>query len=745
MRDYGYEWDGMINLDDEMALKLFDIGYGIYLLHQDNTESLAESDKRLIQHINDGGLVGIEREHADFLEISSKNEISESSNDEYRDLFEAIIKQGDVSKTGKNKIVELFNKSSDMTSFKSDVRELYGDFWSEIKVNETPIRWHISPDGLEVFINGLGESSIYYNWVDISDCIASLINADNYFEHDEYISTTSKEKTLPETDDDRLLQTALKQQITIEGKQHIINSFNDAANNDEFIEQIQAEYGAVGMTFEHEGQQRKFKATSHHFVLTRDLEHPDLTLSIPWHRVADAIGKMIHSNTYATRDELLSQLDVEMVVTLGECKYRITKIDFMYDKIEMDDLTFQQGTGFPIGRTEKLSGFEKLLEEDGFFLQHEDGEIQYEKINYHITDDNLGTGGAKEKYTRNIAAIKLLKKIESENRLATTDEQEILSQYVGWGGLAKAFDENDSSWSSEYIELKNLLDEDEYKAARSSVLTAYYTSPVVIKSMYKALENMGFKGGNVLEPAMGTGNFIGLLPPSLSESKMYGVELDSISGRIAQQLCQHENIQITGLEHTAFHDNFFDVAIGNVPFGAYGVVDRKYDKHKFQIHDYFFAKSLDKVRPGGVVAFITSKGTLDKKNSSVRKYLAQRAELVGAIRLPNNAFKANAGTEVTSDIIFLKKRDSLQDIEPDWVQLGRNENGYDINQYFVDNPHMVLGELRQEHGLYGALDITCVPYDGITLEEQLNEAVTIGHSQYEKIPLSQRTSNSHDK
>ena len=347
------------------------------------------------------------------------------------------------------------------------------------------------------------------------------------------------------------------------------------------------------------------------------------------------------------------------------------------------------------------------------------------KINYHITDDGLGTGGAKTKYKQNIDAIKLLKTIEDEDRTATADEQEVLAQYVGWGGLAKAFDETDSSWSNEYSELKSLLDETEYKAARASTLNAHYTSPVVIKAIYKAIENMGFTGGNILEPSCGVGNFLGLFSPALSDSKMYGVELDSISGRIAQQLYQCENIQVTGFEHTAFHDNFFDVAIGNVPFGSYGVADKKYDKHNFMIHDYFFAKALDKVRPGGIVAFITSKGTLDKQNSNVRKYLAQRAELVGAIRLPNNAFKANAGTEVTSDIVFLIKRDSLQDIEPDWVQIGKTQNDVPINQYFIDNPHMVLGEMRFWKGMYGNENETaCIPYENADLQQQLDEAIS---------------------
>ena len=310
---------------------------------------------------------------------------------------------------------------------------------------------------------------------------------------------------------------------------------------------------------------------------------------------------------------------------------------------------------------------------------------------FKITNDNLGEGSPREKFINNVEAIRVLKKCEEENRFATPQEQEILSKYVGWGGLPQAFDEKDSSWSNEYSILKNLLDEKEYSQARESTLTAFYTPPVVIRSMYKALENMGLKTGNILEPSCGVGNFIGMLPDSLEDCKLYGVELDSISGRIARQLYQKSTVAVQGYEDTNLPNSFFDVAVGNVPFGDFKVLDKKYDKHKFLIHDYFFAKTLDKVRPGGVIAFITSKGTLDKENPSVRKYIAQRADLLGAIRLPNNTFKANAGTEVTSDIIFLQKRDSITDIEPDWVYLGENDDGIKMNQYFIDNPEMILG------------------------------------------------------
>ena len=352
---------------------------------------------------------------------------------------------------------------------------------------------------------------------------------------------------------------------------------------------------------------------------------------------------------------------------------------------------------------------------------------------FKITNDNLGEGSPREKFNNNVEAIRVLKKCEEENRFATPQEQEILSKYVGWGGLPQAFDEKDSSWSNEYSILKNLLDEKEYSQARESTLTAFYTPPVVIRSMYKALENMGLKTGNILEPSCGVGNFIGMLPDSLEDCKLYGVELDSISGRIARQLYQKSTVAVQGYEDTNLPNSFFDVAVGNVPFGDFKVLDKKYDKNKFLIHDYFFAKTLDKVRPGGVIAFITSKGTLDKENPSVRKYIAQRADLLGAIRLPNNTFKANAGTEVTSDIIFLQKRDSITDIEPDWVYLGENDDGIKMNQYFIDNPEMILGNMEMISTRFG-YDSACIS-DGEKLEDKLERAISNIHAEVKEYEL----------
>ena len=362
-----------------------------------------------------------------------------------------------------------------------------------------------------------------------------------------------------------------------------------------------------------------------------------------------------------------------------------------------------------------------------------------DRHNFTIVGDDLGVGTPGQRYSNNVAAIRLLKRLEDENRLATPEEQQVLSQYVGWGGLADCFDER----HSKYAELKALLTDEEYAAARESTLTAFYTPPVVIRSMYQALANMNFRTGNILEPSCGIGNFMGLLPEIMSDSRIYGVELDSISGRIAQQLYQKSSIAVQGFEQTDLPDSFFDCAIGNVPFGQFKVADRRYDKHNFLIHDYFFGRTLDKVRPGGIIAFVTSKGTMDKENPSVRKYIAQRADLLGAIRLPNNAFKANAGTEVVSDIIFLQKRDRLVDIMPDWVHLGVTTDGLRVNQYFIDNPDMVLGEMREVSGPFGP-ETACLPFQGQELGALLADAIQNIHAEITEYELDELADEEED-
>ncbi|MCD8366099.1 MAG: N-6 DNA methylase, partial [Clostridiales bacterium] len=427
-------------------------------------------------------------------------------------------------------------------------------------------------------------------------------------------------------------------------------------------------------------------------------------------------------------------------VTLDGHRFMVERVSDLSDDVTLRDLTFEGNVGFPISRIEKIGRVRRLLQEqeEAQPQKEEPGLLppkrpRRERISFttlhpeiprdqrhdfHITDDALGHGTPSEKYAANTAAIRTLKQIEAEERLATPEEQEILSRYVGWGGLANCFEQT----SPHYEELKSLLDSEEYAAARASSLTAFYTPPVVIRGIYKALAQMGFTQGNILEPSCGTGNFLGLLPTDMAGSKAYGVELDSISGRIAGQLYQNASISVNGFETVQMPDSFFDAAVGNVPFGDFKVLDKKYDKHHWLIHDYFFGKTLDKVRPGGVIAFVTSKGTMDKENSAVRRYLAQRADLIGAIRLPDNTFKRNAGTEVTSDVIFLQKRDHITDLDQDWVHLDTDENGIRMNRYFVQHPEMILGDMVMESTRFGP-DSACKAREGEDLPEQLANAI----------------------
>ena len=412
-------------------------------------------------------------------------------------------------------------------------------------------------------------------------------------------------------------------------------------------------------------------------------------------------------------------------IVIDNRKYLIESIGKISGDVSLRDITFQSNVGFPINRVEKIEYIQKLLEQEKTELPPEEKTEApaTDRHNLRITDDAIGVGGAKEKFRNNMAAINLLHELEIENRLATPEEQEVLSRYVGWGGLSMAFDEHNAAWAEEFKELYASLSPEEYRAAMESTLTAFYTPPVVIKAMYDALDRLGFSQGNILEPSCGTGNFFGLLPESMQNSKLHGVEIDSLTGRIAKQLYQKANIAIEGFEKTNLPDDHFDVVLGNVPFGEIRVNDSRYNAQKFLIHDYFFAKALDKVRAGGVVMFITSKGTMDKASPEVRKYIAQRAELLGAIRLPDNTFKANAGTEVTSDILILQKRDRVMDIEPDWVHLDTDENGVTMNSYFVEHPEMVLGEIKMESTRFGTFEPVCKARKDIPLSELLSNAV----------------------
>ena len=469
-----------------------------------------------------------------------------------------------------------------------------------------------------------------------------------------------------------------------------------------------------------------------------------------------------HQTKYLRREEYLP---VDSIVHMEGRKFRVDKVDFDKDSVTLQDMALAE-LRMPIFREAPLAVVRELYEQepeppvlgsDGLGLPGEDSNklpvsIEANEVpttpeaaaaeeglneegapelagNFRITDEELGAGGPKQKFARNIKAIKTLFTLEQEHRGATAEEQQVLSQYVGWGGLADAFDPDKSSWAKEYAELKGLLSEEEYKAARGSVLNAHYTSPTVIRTIYDAVERMGFRTGNILEPSMGVGNFFGMLPESMADSRLYGVELDSITGRIAQKLYPEANIKVAGFETTDRRD-FYDLVVGNVPFGNYKVNDKAYNKLNFSIHNYFFAKAIDQVRPGGIVAFVTSRYTLDSKDSAARKHIAERADLLGAIRLPNNAFRANAGTDVVSDIIFLQKRDRPMDHEPAWVQLGKTEDGISINSYFADHPEMILGKLTTENTQYGKEEATVVPIEGANLADQLREAVRQLEGQY---------------
>ena len=461
----------------------------------------------------------------------------------------------------------------------------------------------------------------------------------------------------------------------------------------------------------------------------------------------------LSDHTHTQTKELLAKdyVPIGAELTIDGREFQVDHVDFATEKVTLTDLTFLRGMGFPISRVEPLDYIRSFVEEQSGTLEvvppveaaelditpaEPEAPLVLEPVNFRITDDELGVGGAKAKFRANVEAIELLQTLEFDGRPATPEEQETLSRYVGWGGLADAFDESKPSWKAEYSELRELLSPQEYEAARSSVLNAHFTSPVIIKAMYETLGNLGFTKGNVLEPSCGIGNFFGCLPESMMDSRLYGVELDSITGRIAKQLYPKADITISGFEHTSYPDDFFDVVVGNVPFGNYQVPDRRYDKQHFQIHDYFIAKSLDQVRPGGVVAVITSSGTMDKQSTATREYFAQRAELLGAIRLPNNAFKRNAGTDVVADILFFQKLDHAPVHQPEWVNLGTTEDGITLNQYFVSHPEMVLGTLAMESTQYGKDTLTVHPMEDADLASQLRNAIQNIHGTITEAEIS---------
>lgn len=511
--------------------------------------------------------------------------------------------------------------------------------------------------------------------------------------------------------------------ITAGGRNRIYEYFMEHHDTKEAADFLKNEYGTGGSS---PGIIGAYQSDASHDAKGLRLSkgkigNPDVTVLLKWNKVAERVRQLVRSDDYLSPEEMEKyeeRQEAQRLADLEEAQQALNS---------ENDLESPQEE--PVHEVQEQEDTTESLEETVFNESEAETESPIQQLeemvpagNFHITDDELGQGTPKEKFRANIMAIQLLKKCEDENRNATPEEQEILSRYVGWGGLADAFDETKAAWETEYLELKTVLTPEEYAAARASTLNAHYTQPIVIESMYQVLENLGFTKGNILEPSMGVGNFFGMLPENLNQSKLYGVELDSISGRIAKLLYPDANIQIKGFEKTDYPNDFFDVAIGNVPFGAYKVNDRQYDRYNFMIHDYFLAKTIDQLRPGGVAALITTKGTMDKASPEVRKYLAERADLLGAIRLPNTAFKANAGTEVSADILFFQKRESLTKEMPEWVDLESDANGITINKYFVQHPEMILGEMKEVTGPYG-METTCAPMEGADLELQLQEAV----------------------
>ena len=511
--------------------------------------------------------------------------------------------------------------------------------------------------------------------------------------------------------------------ITAGGRNRIYEYFMEHHDTKEAADFLKNEYGTGGSS---PGIIGAYQSDASHDAKGLRLSkgkigNPDVTVLLKWNKVAERVRQLVRSDDYLSPEEMEKyeeRQEAQRLADLEEAQQALNS---------ENDLENPQEE--PVHEVQEQEDTTESLEETVFNESEAETESPIQQLeemvpagNFHITDDELGQGTPKEKFRANIMAIQLLKKCEDENRNATLEEQEILSRYVGWGGLADAFDETKAAWETEYLELKTVLTPEEYAAARASTLNAHYTQPIVIESMYQVLENLGFTKGNILEPSMGVGNFFGMIPENLNQSKLYGVELDSISGRIAKLLYPDANIQIKGFEKTDYPNDFFDVAIGNVPFGAYKVNDHQYDRYNFMIHDYFLAKTIDQLRPGGVAALITTKGTMDKASPEVRKYLAERADLLGAIRLPNTAFKANAGTEVSADILFFQKRESLTKEMPEWINLDSDVNGITVNQYFVQHPEMILGEMKEVSGPYG-METTCAPLEGADLELQLQEAV----------------------
>lgn len=653
--------------------------------------------------------------------IQAQEEVENTSAFEFtQKVIDDVLLEGSHFADGKFRIYRLFQESYSTEDNITFLKKEYGEGGGGVRNYENLDEWH-NAKGIRLTF-GLKENApeTLITWSKVEKRIKELVNADIYLnsnEKEEYQKWLNEEYENQKWMYDARINTDQKQVAIDEENQDIQNiEKNYKLSNGNYFHFHTNDEGYYYAIYNNFGTEIDGGLLEYSEIDNTKQSELDIRK-----RLAEFtdIEELANENLREVSQEFIDALESGAIAEeVGNA---------VLEKVENDTINAIDELK-AIGQAQKVINLFKAREENGKPLNRDEYYKNQEKINYHIDNNSLGEGTPKEKVRRNIDAIKLLKKLEDENRLANKEEQEILASYVGWGGLPDVFDESKDNWSEEYNELKEILTDEEYKSARASTLTAFYTPPVVINAIYDTLKNMGVEQANILEPSCGTGNFLGMLPQEMQSSKLYGVELDSISGKIAKQLYQKANIKVQGYEKADLPDSFFDIAIGNVPFGDFKVNDKRYDKNNFLIHDYFFAKTLDKVRPGGVIAFITSKGTMDKASPEVRKYLAQRADLLGAIRLPDNTFTKNAGTKVTSDIIFLQKRENLTDIMPDWVYLDTDENNITLNKYFVDNPDMILGKMEMVSTAYG-YDSTCKAEEDTNLEEQLNYAITNIHGE----------------
>ena len=640
-----------------------------------------------------------------------------------QDEIDSVLRRGGNVAGGRNRIYEFFMEHHDEKETADFLKHEYGDGGCTpgIQGSDLSDEWH-DAKGIRLSKGQISNPSLttLVKWKQAASRTRQLIRMDDFLSPEELEKYEERQEAQRLADMEEVKQSLGTEEVSEEVEEvHAEENVEDKpeesgqplrAEDVQNLVLVNRQYSSVSRTTEYD------------FTCEIRGEQDILHYMVEYHD--DGEGFTIHTE----KDDIWERMSEPELERL-EMELEREALYFQYheDIENATNLEELQEVSYSIMENESIY-FRQISDRvwNEYGQRERELSVEIPPVNFHITDDQLGYGTAKEKFRANVMAIQVLKKCERENRYASPEEQEILSNYVGWGGLPDAFDESKASWSEEYQELKDLLTKEEYAAARESTLNAHYTQPVIIESMYQVIQNLGFEKGNILEPSMGVGNFFGRLPDKLQQSRLYGVELDSISGRIAKLLYPNADIQIKGFEKTDYPNDFFDVAIGNVPFGSYKVNDRQYDKYNFMVHDYFLAKTIDQLRPGGVAALITTKGTMDKASSEVRKYLAERAELLGAVRLPNNAFKANAGTEVSADILFFQKRESISMEEPEWVALGEDNNGITINQFFITHPEMVLGTMAEVSGPYG-METACLPLEGADLAEQLEDAVAKIH------------------